>query len=348
MEPKALEAARNWYVIARPSYVALADVVRSTVEGLLKGAAIAHLSVTARAKELDSYMEKIERKEYSNPEEQVTDLAGIRVITFIESDVNRACDLIRSSFNIHSDKSLDKGDELEVDRFGYRSIHFVADLGKARIRLPEYKIYKGMLFEVQVRTVLQHAWAEIEHDRSYKFSGALPTQLRRRLFLIAGTLELADREFNQIVHELDIYAKDVARKTERGELDVELNDTSLREYLNAKFKNYEIEQSPTMSTVIAELHRFGVHALSDFDKLVTDELLKQLGFIGRDAATEVGVIRLAMLWADAEQYFENAWRRRWTGLGAGLYDILVLKYGEAKVERFIKKYNLDVVGEDDR
>jgi ppGpp synthetase/RelA/SpoT-type nucleotidyltranferase len=87
-----------------------------------------HLSVTSRTKSLESFVEKIERKGYSNPGKEMTDLCGIRIITFIEADVARVGDVIRKAFKVHEHLSLDKSTELESDRLGYRSVHFICDL----------------------------------------------------------------------------------------------------------------------------------------------------------------------------------------------------------------------------
>lgn len=203
-----------WFDQMRPTYERLTDIVRSTVESLIRSANIDYLSVTSRTKSIESLREKIDRKGYTALEE-ITDLSGIRITTFIESDVAKICDLLKSSFRVHDSKSLDKTEELGSDRFGYRSVHFVCDVGSARVKLPEFAPYEDLMFEIQVRTVLQHAWAEIEHERSYKFSGVLPTPIQRRLNLLAGVLEIVDREFVVLAGEIDRYAEEVARKTKR-------------------------------------------------------------------------------------------------------------------------------------
>lgn len=81
--------------------------------------------------------------------------------------------MITGSFNIDEKNSLDKKILLASDQIGYRSVHFVCDLGAQRSGLPEFKDLGGLKFEIQVRTLLQHAWAELAHDRNYKFSGTL-------------------------------------------------------------------------------------------------------------------------------------------------------------------------------
>lgn len=185
----------HWYESKRELYAELATLVATTLTSLLRSKNVGILSITSRAKDVASLTEKIRRKDYKTPEDEISDLAGIRVIAYLETEIISIIETIKDTFEVIDCESLDKSRELGTDRIGYRSFHFVCRLGAERDLLPEYKPYKGLKFEIQVRTVLQHAWAEIEHDRNYKFAGVLPPEIRRRLFLIAGMLELADREF---------------------------------------------------------------------------------------------------------------------------------------------------------
>ena len=66
------------------------------------------------------------------------------------------------------------------------------------LKLPEYCLFDKMKCEIQVRTILQHAWAEIEHDVVYKSLGEIPFRVRRRFACLAGLLEIADREFESL------------------------------------------------------------------------------------------------------------------------------------------------------
>src|SRR5262249_23720633 len=153
---------------------------------------IAFLNVTSRVKDLQSTLEKIGRKAYTNPKIQLTDLSGIRVVTYLEGDVAQVSKIVRSLFEIDEGNSLDRAAILGSDRIGYRSTHFVCTLGKARATLPENESIGELKFEVQVRTVLQHAWAELAHDRSFKFGAVLPQKIARKLNLHSGLLEIVD------------------------------------------------------------------------------------------------------------------------------------------------------------
>jgi ppGpp synthetase/RelA/SpoT-type nucleotidyltranferase len=170
------------------------------------------LSIRGRAKTLDSAVEKVRRKKYSDPANQLTDLCGIRLVTFLASDVTSIVDLLRELFDIDNDNSLDRAKLLGSDKIGYRSSHFVCTLGGSREKLPEYGAFKGLRFEVQVRTVLQHAWAELAHDRSYKFGPGLPAEIERKLNLYSGMLEIVDGAFDEISREIDAYSALIGEK----------------------------------------------------------------------------------------------------------------------------------------
>ena len=102
------------------------------------------------------------------------------------------------------------------NEFGYRSVHLVARLKSPRNRSIEYRALGEVVFEIQVRSILEHAWAEIEHEIGYKSAIAFPPEDARRLASIAGALEILDREFRQLrsVREklIDCHAKRFSKK----------------------------------------------------------------------------------------------------------------------------------------
>lgn len=163
----------------------------ATLTELLNESGINYLSVTGRTKTVTSYAAKVTRRRdgelvYPDPA-QINDQIGIRVITYLRSDVSAVADLLAEEYDVLEDRDL--GEETASEgRFGYASRHLL--LG-APGQHPA---------SVQVRTVLQHAWAEFEHDIRYK--GNVPAEygadLDRRFTLAAGLLELADREFSEI------------------------------------------------------------------------------------------------------------------------------------------------------
>lgn len=349
MAEERLEALRGWFESTRPAFEALAKTAGNTIEGLIRHAGIDYLSVTSRAKSVVSFIDKAQKKQYKKPEEQITDLAGVRVITFIESDVARVGELVESSFHPHPALSLDKTDELGIDRFGYRSVHFVCDLGAERCNLPEFSMYKNLVFEVQVRTVLQHAWAEIEHDRNYKFAGILPTPIQRRLYLLAGVLEIVDREFVTLAGEIDKYVVEVSEKTRAGDLDIEINTPSLFQYLPQKLDYFKerlipIDSPGDLEPVIDELRGFGIQTLADLEPILNDQFFSALDVNHESQPLfYIGALRDAMMYSDLDKYFSDAWSNSWQGTEEATVSLLSGKYGRRKVRATFGRNEIDIL-----
>jgi putative GTP pyrophosphokinase len=315
-----LDAAVEWYARERPVYEALCEKVAGIIERALHQERIDYHSVPYRAKDVESYRQKAHAKRYSDPRSQVHDLAGIRVIAYVDSEAKRAASLVRELFEIDEENSVDKSAQLGVDRVGYRGVHYVATLGHDRCALPELKEFSGLKFEIQVRTILGHAWAEINHDRNYKFAGELPGDIKRRFAILAGTLEVTDREFDMLASDIVAYAGSVARKTSTGQLDIPIDTVSLREYLLRRLRPLvdAAQLAPTFhvwsSAVVDEMRTFGISTLAEFDSLIPDDFVSQAYAHYPNSGRLVnfaGVVRDILIIADPARYFQACWKHRW-------------------------------------
>ena len=174
------------------------------VTAVLDEAGINYLSVTGRTKSVASFAAKAARRAdgrplYADPLQDITDQIGVRVITYVLGDVAAVADLLNDQVVVKDDRDLGR-QTASQGRFGYSSRHLLIALDAARDSQPGYAQLRGRLASVQIRTVLQHAWAEFEHDIRYK--GTVPEEhareFDRRFTLAAGLLELADQEFSAI------------------------------------------------------------------------------------------------------------------------------------------------------
>lgn len=186
--------------------------------------------ISGRTKEYDSLSKKIDRKlgKYISIND-ITDIVGIRIISYLESDVNLIADLISKEFLVDSKNSVDKRD-LNIDQFGYKSLHLVVNLNHSRATLTEYKNYKNLKCEIQIRSILQHAWAEIEHDLGYKGKSAIPAQYKRNFNRLAALLETADIEFDRLKNELTEYETEVSEMIKKAPEDVKIDQASLNQF----------------------------------------------------------------------------------------------------------------------
>ncbi len=200
------------------------------VRQLLSNAGLAGkvASVESRTKKVERVRSKCNRpdSEYGKLAD-ITDLSGVRITTFYADDVDRVGSLIEDEFKPDPENSIDKRKILAPDRFGYLSLHYVCWLTPAREGLTEYEAFKGLVVEIQVRSILQHAWAAIERDLGYDRPEGIPDKHRRSFSRLAGLLELADDEFVRLRDELTTYEADVITQIQKEPSSVEINKASL-------------------------------------------------------------------------------------------------------------------------
>jgi ppGpp synthetase/RelA/SpoT-type nucleotidyltranferase len=173
-----------------------ASVVQEHLRSRLADSGISVHAIFARAKEPDALREKLRRKRYADPQNEVTDLVGARVIVYYADEVDSVATFVTAALaNVDDENSVDKRSDLKTREFGYRSVHIIACLPGDVLALSNLPSEQPMRFEVQVRSILDHAWAQIEHEIVYKSGISYPAELTRRLSSVAGTLEMIDREF---------------------------------------------------------------------------------------------------------------------------------------------------------
>ncbi|WP_176484638.1 GTP pyrophosphokinase [Sphingomonas spermidinifaciens] len=192
-----LEAAMARYAAERPLYESYAAKLQILLTSLLEANEIRYQVVESRAKDLISFRDKINRpgKSYKDPLTELPDLCGARVIVYYSDDVTSVSEMIDREFLVLEKELSHQPDSFEVDRFGYLSVHSIVRLNNDRSNLSEWKFAESFKAEIQIRTVIQHAWSAVSHALQYKQETATPSKLRRRLFRIAGLFELADEEF---------------------------------------------------------------------------------------------------------------------------------------------------------
>ncbi|OMF43529.1 GTP pyrophosphokinase [Paenibacillus peoriae] len=206
--------------------------------------------VESRAKELNSFLEKIDRKNYSDPFNEITDFVGVRIILYYLSDIERVGEILNSQFIVDKSHSVIKKEILKPNEFGYVSDHYVISLDEERKSLIEWKLFRKLKIEVQVRTVLQHAWASISHLVEYKSENENSVELKRKLYRLAGLIELADEEF-QDIRKKKIISQVQRKLIAEGEYDDNLNQFNINTMLTQK-------KTPTITHIINTAQELGV------------------------------------------------------------------------------------------
>lgn len=265
-------------------YLAYAQRLASLIQDFLDAENINVHSVSFRRKERDSLSKKIGKKGGSYKElGDITDICGLRIITYFDDDVKLISKILEREFLIDFNNSTDKADSLDPDRFGYLSVHYVVSNDIERNKLTEYKRFNGIKAEIQVRSILQHAWAEIEHDLGYKSRDGIPRTVRRRFSRLAGIFELADQEFRTIRDELSSYSSEVLVNIESSKYSVELDTVSLRAFISndeniqrideyiAEVGYCDFDDVPEdVSKEVARLEFFGMTTIDDVYKSLVD------------------------------------------------------------------------------
>ena len=154
--------------------------------------------------------------------DDVTDLVGLRVITFYTDEVDKVAAIAKRLFDIDWKESVDKRKLHDLDSFGYNSLHFICRLKTG-----------GPRFELQMRTALQHVWSTIEHDTGYKGDVKIPREYKRQFSRLAGMMELIDDEFSRLRLVLSDYRRRTLSLVKSGKLnEVPLSAESFRSYLD--------------------------------------------------------------------------------------------------------------------
>ena len=205
-----------------PEFERVAREIPRQLQNVFDKAGLVVASIESRVKTEQSLAGKLELKgaKYATLSD-ITDIVGARVITFYSDDVDKVASAVDRLYTVDWDNSVDKRKLHEIDSFGYMSLHYICSMDGFPYR-----------FEIQMRTVLQHAWANMNHDTGYKSGVEVPREYLRNLNRLAGMLELADEQFSRIRAELTDYRRRVQALVASGNLDeVPLDGDTFRSYL---------------------------------------------------------------------------------------------------------------------
>ncbi len=294
----------------RPNYEKLSEEVAYILKKHISKAKIEFSDVTYRAKSLNSFCEKILHKSIKNPLKEITDLSGVRIVYLYLSDCPKIEALIENEFKVI--EKANKVKEQEPDRFGYGALHFLVKLGKEASGA-RYDDLKDLVCEIQVRTILQDAWAIVGHHLSYKQESDVPLALIRKLNALSGLFETADDQFDKLRDERIKYIgyvkKDLRDKVESF-LDQGINLDNLTEYLRWRLADRQHSNESEISDLLSELQKLDYINLKQLDDIILKsytaikEYEKQYPPHGSESEAtvfvDVGVVRSALCFTDVD------------------------------------------------
>ncbi|RWH58164.1 MAG: hypothetical protein EOQ83_26400 [Mesorhizobium sp.] len=240
------------------TYLSTYDEFARTVRFILENALGADRSlpwpqsVQCRAKDVGSLRRRLveaNKLDTQTLEVDRRDLAGARLIFYTNNDVDRflASSLIRDNFEIEEDSTKIYHPTPENDKARYRAVHYTIKLREDRVRLPEYAKFAGLRCEIQVQTILNHAWSETSHDILYKdklgnggYGGeamkAIASRFERIMdkYLIPAGFEIqkAQQEYERLLQGKSLFDQDIATLLDGAQNNNERYEilSSLRDY----------------------------------------------------------------------------------------------------------------------
>ena len=265
------EAILQEYQDNLPRFREIEQEVKEKLKQTLADAGLLVAAIESRVKAYDSLAGKLELKGHKyNSLADLTDILGLRVITFYIDDVDKVASAVERLFEIDWDNSVDKRKIHEIDSFGYLSLHYICSVPGFPYR-----------FEIQMRTLLQHAWANMDHDTGYKSGVEIPKRYMRNMSRLAGMLELVDDEFSKIRIELTDYRRRVQALVRSGNLEeVPIDGDTFRSYLDLKpfdqlnkriaaMNQAEIQDVPLMP-YLTVFKGLGLKTLGDISNIIKD------------------------------------------------------------------------------
>ena len=271
MDDDIIKKFEKQYEEKKEFYVKTAKTVKNLLVNLLNNDYQKSI-VNFRVKEKNSCLEKIDRKYKDRIEQEdiapldlITDIIGIRIICMYESEIEKIEELIEQEFYI-----LEKTDKTKIitsndNTFEYKGLHIDAKFSSHRISLPEYSAYNKIQFEIQIRTIIQNAWSELDHQIKYKKH--IPPELKRRINRLAALFEIADSEF-ETIYNLSSQLKEEAK--EEIKKDKNLDIFSIIAILEETFHE-SVYQSWAVESLLDDI----LKADSDFDSTSLKDALSE-------------------------------------------------------------------------
>ena len=160
--------------------------------------------VSARAKSPNRFIDKAakiekNKKKYSDPMKQIQDQIGARIITFYLDDVEKVSQIIDKYYRFIESRSLIPENESE---FGYVGKHYILFIPEDLFLDAESKKILPNFFELQIKTLFQHAWSEANHDLGYKTDEILTPSQKRLIAFTSAQAWGADHIFENLRKDL--------------------------------------------------------------------------------------------------------------------------------------------------
>ncbi|HYI80389.1 MAG TPA: hypothetical protein VEW67_05980 [Thermoleophilaceae bacterium] len=293
------------YDVRLPLYQRLEEEAVFVLSAALESAGIKSHSVSSRVKTLSSLEDKSARKGYRNPLNEASDIVGTRIVTLFLSDLPQVREIVKDRFDVVA--SDDKIGDSDPSTFGYMSEHYVVRLGTT-YQGARYDDIQDTPFEVQIRTILMDAWANVSHYLAYKGEASVPADLRKDFHALSGLFYVADQHFEMFFKGAMESRSNATANIEEGGADTEINLETLGVLLQKQYPDRKHAPRSSISEVVEEITECGYENLGAIAETLelADDLVKEYerehppGAAGDGRYSDVGAVRKALAISDAK------------------------------------------------
>lgn len=352
-EPAVTEMSpQEWggrYSAYRDWYEWQTERLEGRIVAILGAAGVDVFNVESRTKEVQSFIGKVEARnsgkeaKFGDPLREITDLVGVRIITYYLEDVDAVGGIIRKNFQVDKAVIVNKADD-EVDRFNYKSVHYIVRVSPPTPDTRDWGPYADVRAEIQVRTALQHAWSAVQHKLDYKSEIAIPKELQRRLFRLNAVIESADVEFSQLRDERARIESSYKADVQKGRLEIPLEEVSLAAYMQDGDTGDRIAELLAFRSdanigrldgkrlardrrdLLSVLRGYDINTVAELDDYLTANILPATipeGFFGDDRRSVEDALTVLILTdkrADRETYSKIYTQDGWNEFRSGMDD----------------------------
>ncbi|WP_051200043.1 GTP pyrophosphokinase [Flavobacterium subsaxonicum] len=259
-----------------PISIRTCEVVKNEIEKLFLDEGISlGFPIQTRVKKWESIFDKVNSGRFNIKKsiKELQDLIGLRVILLFKTDVEKVSKLLSKTFNevkIHN--TIDK---LQNNQFGYSSIHIIGRIPQEWTSVPSYKELDNIKFEIQIRTLSQHMWAEVSNTFQYKQEESVPKELLRSIGRASALLEIVDLEFDRLLIERSDYKHEINLsniETKKLTLNVDILSATLDKALPIQNK----DENEDYAGLLKDLNESEINTLEELQLLINENLEKAL------------------------------------------------------------------------
>jgi len=197
---------------------------------------------------------------------EVQDVAGLRIILLFKRDIATVADLIKQHLKVI--RQYDTQERLKENEFGYTSLHFVVELPEAWLTVPTMAPMRGLIAEIQIRTIAQHIWAAASHTLQYKKKENVPIPVLRAIYRASALLETVDLEFERVLTEREEYRDAVDILSSEDKLNVDL----IEKVLDSLFPEKSKSGDEYYADLLDELAAFNITTSNELKEVIKKNL----------------------------------------------------------------------------